>query len=299
MLASVRRAAAALTLPPRASSIRSQSDAHEFVFASSAIRRGHPRADARESAAIGFCAGFCQAHQLGPGWCTEGHMIQSPHRQRRVRSAASGNRIWSLLVLSACSQAQESPSTPSAPVETARSSCPSPGLCRWRHGRHGTHQRGARGDAERGHRREIELGPGEPAETASDEPSGTCLQRSPSEVPMAPGQPVPPIGEPGFPAGSAASARAHGVRWPYHGPTRSFQRLSAARLRLGQRIVSGLYDLHGLTDSRDTNPGPCRWLARSSDAKSVIGPLIVVFPQGFAEGYWADTRDERGPARRR
>jgi S-formylglutathione hydrolase FrmB len=28
----------------------------------------------------------------------------------------------------------------------------------------------------------------------------------------------------------------------------------------------------------------------------VIGALIVVFPQGFAEGYWADTRDGARPA---
>jgi enterochelin esterase-like enzyme len=56
-----------------------------------------------------------------------------------------------------------------------------------------------------------------------------------------------------------------------------------------------LYDLHGLTDSRDTNPGPVIGSLEAAMRSQVIGPLIVVFPQSFPEGYWADSRDSARP----
>jgi endo-1,4-beta-xylanase len=56
-----------------------------------------------------------------------------------------------------------------------------------------------------------------------------------------------------------------------------------------------LYDLHGLTDSLDTNPGPVIGSLETAMRNQVIGPLIVVFPQGFVEAYWADTRDGARP----
>ena len=223
-------------------------------------------------------------------------MIQLPPRQRRARSAASGYRIWLLLVLSACSQAQEAPSPPSDPVEAVTEQLPvAPGFAaRDREGTVPTSDAPEATPSE-GIGDEIELVPGEPAESGSREPTAPA-SNEPDEVPMAPGQPVPPIGEPGLPAGSAARLVPMAFAGPITGQPVVFNVYLPPGYDSGSASYPVLYDLHGLTDSRDTNPGPVVGSLEAAMRNRVIGPLIVVFPQGFAEGYWADTRDDARPS---
>jgi S-formylglutathione hydrolase FrmB len=127
----------------------------------------------------------------------------------------------------------------------------------------------------------------EPPQPSSNEPEG--------EVAMPPAQPIPPIGEPGFPAGSAPRLVPMEFVGPITGQPLLFNIYLPPGYDSGNASYPVLYDLHGLTDSRDTDPGPVIGSLEAAMRAQVIGPLIVVFPQGFIEGYWADSRDAARP----
>jgi S-formylglutathione hydrolase FrmB len=115
------------------------------------------------------------------------------------------------------------------------------------------------------------------------------------EVPSEPEQPLPAIAQPGFPEGSPPRL----VPFEFVGPITGLPVLFNVYLPPGYDSSSAsypvLYDLHGLTDNRDTNPGPVVRSFEAAMRSAVVGPLIVVFPQSFAEAYYADARDGARP----
>lgn len=108
-------------------------------------------------------------------------------------------------------------------------------------------------------------------------------------------QPIPTIAPPGFPAGSAPRLVPLEFVGPITGRAVLFNIYLPPGYDSGVEPYPVLYDLHGLTDSRDTNPGPVIRSLEAAMRATVVGPLIVVFPQSFAEAYYADTRDGARP----
>jgi enterochelin esterase-like enzyme len=145
---------------------------------------------------------------------------------------------------------------------------------------------------------EVELVSPEPAQPASGpsaEPLPDEAANEPTDVAIDPGQSVPAIGQPGFPEGSAPRLVPLEFVGPITGQPVRFNIYLPPGYDSGTASYPVLYDLHGLTDSRDTNPGPVIGSLEAAMRASVIGPVIVVFPQGFVEAYWADTRDNARP----
>jgi enterochelin esterase-like enzyme len=221
---------------------------------------------------------------------SEGNVSQSPLRQRRAQHAASKNWLCTLLVLGACGEAPESVRPPSAPSETVTEQMPAASV----DGMEEVPRGGASPEtmSSEGTNDEPELVANPPAEPASNQPAQPTSQEPPGVV-MDPGQPVPSIGQPGFPVGSAPRLVPMEFVGPITGRPVLFNVYLPPGYDSGASAYPVLYDLHGLTDSRDTNPGPVIGSLEAAMRNQVIGPLIVVFPQGFAEGYWADTRDAR------
>jgi enterochelin esterase-like enzyme len=129
---------------------------------------------------------------------------------------------------------------------------------------------------------------------AAEEPPQPASEEAPV-VTMDPGQPVPAIEQPGFPAGSAPRLVPLQFVGPITGLPVLFNVYLPPGYDSGTTSYPVLYDLHGLTDSRDTNPGPVIGSLEAAMRNGVIGPLIVVFPQSFVETYWADSRDDTRP----
>jgi endo-1,4-beta-xylanase len=115
------------------------------------------------------------------------------------------------------------------------------------------------------------------------------------KVPPDLGQPIPTIAPPGFPAGSPARLVPMQFVGPITGLPVLFNIYLPPGYDSGSAAYPVLYDLHGLTDSRDTNPGPVIRSFEASMRNAVVGPLIVVFPQSFVEAYYADSRDGARP----
>jgi enterochelin esterase-like enzyme len=201
-----------------------------------------------------------------------------------------------LLVLSACGEAQESMLPPNPPVETGGEPMPvATGAMAG--GTDGAAQGSDRPETMRSESMDenAELIPSDPGTPASSEPAAP-VSGEPAEVTMEPGQSVPPIGQPGFPVGSAPRLVPMEFVGPITGRPVLFNIYLPPGYDSGTASYPVVYDLHGLTDSRDTNPGPVIASLEAAMRNQVIGALIVVFPQGFAEGYWADTRDGARPA---
>ena len=196
-----------------------------------------------------------------------------------------------MLVVSACSEAPQSTPPPNAPFETAGEEMPVvPGSTMG--GTEGTAPSAGSPEPMRseGMNEDVELVSPEPVEPAP-QPSVEPV------VDEAVGQPVPvpAIGEPGFPVGSAPRLVPLEFVGPITGQPVRFNVYLPPGYDSGTASYPVLYDLHGLTDSRDTNPGPVIGSLEAAMRNLVIGPLIVVFPQGFVEAYWADTRDGARP----
>jgi enterochelin esterase-like enzyme len=242
-------------------------------------------------------------------------MMQSPVGQQLVQKMASGNWLWALLIAGGCmiaggcSETSEPPSQSGAPSEMVRERLPVVASSGAGEGQ-GTAAAGEQREAMRdeGTDPNLELAPNQPAEAAASEPAGSTpkepaepaangpAEPGPSEPDEARMQLVPPIGQPGFPMGSAPRLVPMQFVGPISGLPVLFNIYLPPGYDSGTESYPVLYDLHGLTDSRDTDPGPVTGSLEAAMRNRVIGPLIVVFPQGFAEGYWADSRDHVRPS---
>jgi enterochelin esterase-like enzyme len=201
-----------------------------------------------------------------------------------------------MLVVAACSDAPEATPPPSAPFETAGEDMPDVAGSAM-----GETEGAAPSDGSsepirnEGMNEGVELVSPEPGPQPSVEPVVDEAMDQPVDDGMGPGQSVPAIGEPGFPVGSAPRLVPLELVGPITGLPVRFNVYLPPGYDSGTASYPVLYDLHGLTDSRDTNPGPVIGSFEAAMRNRVVGPMIVVFPQGFVEAYWADTRDGARP----
>ncbi len=138
--------------------------------------------------------------------------------------------------------------------------------------------------------------PGSDPAASASEPGDDAEGEGGGEEPGMDSAPaLEPIAAPGYPAGSAPRL----VPLQFAGPLTGRPVLFNIYLPPGYDSSGAdypvLYDLHGLTDSRDTNPGPVIRSLEGAMRAGQIGPLIVVFPQSFSEGYYADSFDGARP----
>jgi endo-1,4-beta-xylanase len=95
----------------------------------------------------------------------------------------------------------------------------------------------------------------------------------------------------GFPAGSAARREHRSITGSITLTTIGFNIYLPPGYDSGSLRYPVVYDLHGLTGSEYEDP---QWVVPSLEAamkKNVIGPVIVVFPDGLMQSYYADSAD--------
>jgi enterochelin esterase-like enzyme len=213
-----------------------------------------------------------------------------------------GRRVLTVVALSACGEARETvvpstapgtpmqptPSMPGANGETPEAT-PSDGATP------GSGETPA--TANEGIDDAIDRVSDEPGEAGNEPQDGAGEPASPEAGEVAPdlGEPIPRIAPPGFPAGSAPRLVPMEFVGPITGRSVLFNIYLPPGYDSSVEPYPVLYDLHGLTDSRDTNPGPVIRSFEAAMRAGLVGPLIVVFPQSFAEGYYADSRDGARP----
>jgi S-formylglutathione hydrolase FrmB len=151
------------------------------------------------------------------------------------------------------------------------------------------------GDIDRADEPSGEAAANQPGSGATEPPAPAAGAAGAGPEQPAVGQPIPAIAQPGFPAGSAPRLVPLQFTGPITAQPVLFNVYLPPGYDSGEASYPVLYDLHGLTDSRDTNPGPVVRSLEAAMRSGVIGPLIVVFPQSFAEGYYADSRDGARP----
>jgi S-formylglutathione hydrolase FrmB len=203
-------------------------------------------------------------------------------------------RVLAIIAASACGDAQEAGEPSAAPSTPTQSMQPMPAgngeLPEAMPGEAMTPSAAATSPSE---------GIDDAIDRAPQEPSANEPESSPTEPPAPAepdlGQPIPSIAPPGFPAGSAPRLVPMEFVGPITGRAVLFNVYLPPGYDSGVEPYPVLYDLHGLTDSRDTNPGPVIRSFEAAMRAGVVGPLIVVFPQSFAEAYYADTRDGARP----
>jgi enterochelin esterase-like enzyme len=210
-----------------------------------------------------------------------------------------GRRVLTVVALAACGEARETdvpsaaPGTPMQPTQSMPGAngetpeAPSDGAT----------PGSAETPANEGIDDALDRASNEPGEAANDPEDGAGEPAAPEAGEVAPdlGQPIPSIAPPGFPAGSAPRLVPMEFMGPITGRPVLFNIYLPPGYDSGVEAYPVLYDLHGLTDSRDTNPGPVVRSFEAAMRAGVVGPLIVVFPQSFAEGYYADSRDGARP----
>lgn len=159
----------------------------------------------------------------------------------------------------------------------------------------GAASEGVGGDIDRASEPPGEAAASEPGSSAGDPavPAAGAAGAGPDQPAASP--PIPTIAQPGFPSGSAPRLVPLQFTGPITAQPVLFNVYLPPGYDSGEASYPVLYDLHGLTDSRDTNPGPVVRSLEAAMRNGVIGPLIVVFPQSFAEGYYADSRDGARP----
>jgi hypothetical protein len=101
----------------------------------------------------------------------------------------------------------------------------------------------------------------EPGDAAADQPAGASEPAPPGGTEPAPdpGQPIPTIAPPGFPAGSAPRLVPMEFVGPVTGRAVLFNVYLPPGYDSGAASYPVLYDLHGLTDSRDTRLSAFTW----------------------------------------
>jgi S-formylglutathione hydrolase FrmB len=104
----------------------------------------------------------------------------------------------------------------------------------------------------------------------------------------------------GYPAGSAPRIESKSFAGPISKTTIGFQvYLPPGYDSSTTTRYPTVYDLHGLTGSQFEDP---QWVVPSLEAamkKNLIGPVIVVFPDGLVESYYADSKDGKKPSETR
>jgi S-formylglutathione hydrolase FrmB len=238
---------------------------------------------------------------------SEGKMAQLALHQLPVRGFSPGTWLLPLLVLWACGDPQQSTvpafagtTTEQQPLPNASDSATTQGT-----GSGGELSGAATSESDEGEMTEgatsegvdegITLAPGEPEDAVAGEPEDAVAGEPEDAVPMQPELAVPSIGEPGYPMGAVPRLVPMQFVGPISGQPVLFNVYLPPGYDSGTASYPVLYDLHGLTDSRDTNPGPVIRSFEAGMRNRVIGPLIVVFPQSFAEAYYANSRDGARP----
>jgi S-formylglutathione hydrolase FrmB len=111
--------------------------------------------------------------------------------------------------------------------------------------------------------------------------------------------PLPAPQPTGYPAGSAPRTEQKSIVGPTTHQTIGFNVYLPPGYDSGALRYPVVYDLHGLTGSQFEDP---QWVVPSLEAamkKNLIGPVIVVFPDGLMQSYYADSADGKMPSETR
>jgi S-formylglutathione hydrolase FrmB len=111
--------------------------------------------------------------------------------------------------------------------------------------------------------------------------------------------PLPAPQAVGYPAGSAPRTEQKSIVGPTTHQTIGFNVYLPPGYDSGALRYPVVYDLHGLTGNQFEDP---QWVVPSLEAamkKNLIGPVIVVFPDGLMQSYYADSADGRMPSETR
>jgi len=104
---------------------------------------------------------------------------------------------------------------------------------------------------------------------------------------------------PGYPAGSPSRLERKSFVGPMTGQTILYNVYVPPGYDEGQRRYPTLYDLHGLTGNQDSDDQVVTASLESAMRKSLIGPLLIVFPDGLVESYYANSKDGSKPSETR
>jgi S-formylglutathione hydrolase FrmB len=113
------------------------------------------------------------------------------------------------------------------------------------------------------------------------------------------GGPLPSPLPKGYPAGSAPRTEQKSIMGPITKTTIGFNVYLPPGYDSGSLRYPVVYDLHGLTGSQFED---AQWVIPSLEAamkKNLIGPVIVVFPDGLVESYYADGKGGVKPSETR
>jgi S-formylglutathione hydrolase FrmB len=136
-----------------------------------------------------------------------------------------------------------------------------------------------------------------PAEHA-DAPTSTDAGGT-SDAPEVGTGPLPAPQPRGYPAGSAPRTEQKSMMGPITKSTIGFNVYLPPGYDSGSLRYPVVYDLHGLTGSQFED---AQWVIPSLEAamkKNLIGPVIVVFPDGLMESYYADGKGGAKPSETR
>jgi S-formylglutathione hydrolase FrmB len=114
----------------------------------------------------------------------------------------------------------------------------------------------------------------------------------------APG-PLPSPQPKGYPAGSAPRTEQKSIMGPITHTTIGFNVYLPPGYDSGSLRYPVVYDLHGLTGTQFDD---AQWVIPSLEAamkKNLVGPVIVVFPDGLMESYYADGKNGVKPSETR
>jgi S-formylglutathione hydrolase FrmB len=146
--------------------------------------------------------------------------------------------------------------------------------------------------------------PAAEAEAPAVDGRGTAPDAPAADAPPAPSDAatLPAPQAVGFPAGSAARTESKSFTGPITHQTIGFQIYLPPGYDTPANATTRyptVYDLHGLTGSQFEDP---QWVVPSLEAAmkaKVIGPVIVVFPDGLVESYYTDSKDGKKPSETR
>jgi S-formylglutathione hydrolase FrmB len=111
--------------------------------------------------------------------------------------------------------------------------------------------------------------------------------------------PLPGPQPPGYPSGSAPRIEQKSFTGPLTHQVIGFNVYLPPGYDSGTVRYPTVYDLHGLTGNQFENS---QWVIPSLEASmraKLIGPVIVVFPDGLTESYYADSADGKKPSETR